>query len=634
MASNFTGRNNYSLLSRPPPPVVLNLYQNNLPSRTSSMRHYNKFSNPHGSSSNLPPEVSEANLEDSKLQNELQSSAYTLTPVYIDANLKTMTKGLQLQQSIWLEQPAFKQVYTKIIKLIQLINSLNSKENTAISTTLQLIKTLLVTDIPYCLDQLKEANNTYINTLSSRKKDIEHYKDEDMKFFSAVTTSHPNANLKNVVVMGRKTYESLPEKCRPLPNRTNIVISTTLESKTSSDLMVLKSPADVEEIVKRLPNAGYVFVIVYLTRVNGCIECDTFAPCLTQLEEKYNFVPVAISNTYSTTKYTFDFAEYHQKNSDHPEKLSQFINQITGQPDESNHIKACPSLKLRTHPEIQYLDIIANILNTGAKHSDRTGVGTIANFGYMMHFDLKNSFPLLTTKNVYWKGVAEELLWFIKGDTNAKNLSAKNVKIWEGNGSREYLDSRGLHNNEVGDLGPVYGFQWRHFGAEYTNMHADYKGKGFDQLQKCIDTIKNNPSDRRIIMTAWNVADLDKMALPPCHILSQFYVADGQLSCILYQRSADMGLGVPFNIASYSLLCCLVAQVCNLSPGKFTHVLGNAHVYLNHVDALKEQLKRCPKPFPKLIIDPSIKNIDEFEYKHLKIEGYHPHPKIVMQMAV
>jgi dihydrofolate reductase / thymidylate synthase len=191
-----------------------------------------------------------------------------------------------------------------------------------------------------------------------------------------------------------------------------------------------------------------------------------------------------------------------------------------------------------------------------------------------------------------------------------------------------------LSHREEGDLGPVYGFQWRHFGAEYGTMHDDYTGKGVDQLAECINKIKNNPNDRRIICSAWNPADLDKMALPPCHMFMQFYVADGEVSCQMYQRSADMGLGVPFNIASYSLLLVMVAQVCGLKPGEFVHTIGDAHVYSNHIDALKEQLQREPRAFPTIEINPEVKDIDGFNYSDFKIVGYQPDAAIKMKMAV
>ncbi|XP_053716133.1 thymidylate synthase isoform X1 [Synchiropus splendidus] len=302
-----------------------------------------------------------------------------------------------------------------------------------------------------------------------------------------------------------------------------------------------------------------------------------------------------------------------------------------------------------------YLNQIRYILEHGHTKGDRTGTGVISVFGSQARYSLRDQFPLLTTKKVFWKGILEELLWFIKGSTNSKELSEKGVKIWDANGSRSFLDKCGFTEREEGDLGPVYGFQWRHFGAEYTNMHADYTGQGVDQLQKVIETIKTNPEDRRIIMCAWNPKDLPLMALPPCHALCQFYVCDGELSCQLYQRSGDMGLGVPFNVASYALLTYMIAHVTGLKvrdfdvsvmdscltvlfslpqPGDFVHTLGDAHIYLNHVEPLKEQLQREVRPFPKLKILRTVTNIDDFRAEDFEICDYNPHPAIKMQMAV
>ncbi|XP_073344648.1 thymidylate synthase isoform X2 [Pagrus major] len=311
-----------------------------------------------------------------------------------------------------------------------------------------------------------------------------------------------------------------------------------------------------------------------------------------------------------------------------------------------------------------YLDQIEYIMQHGRRKGDRTGTGVISVFGAQARYSLRDQFPLLTTKRVFWKGILEELLWFIKGSTNAKELSEKGVKIWEANGSRAFLDGLGFTDREEGDLGPVYGFQWRHFGAEYTNMHADYTGQGVDQLQKVIDTIKKNPEDRRIIMCAWNPKDLPFMALPPCHALCQFYVCDGELSCQLYQRSGDMGLGVPFNIASYALLTYMIAHITGLKvrapcfcqnslsiivcfitscvsfffllcqPGDFVHTLGDAHIYVNHIEPLKVQLQREIRPFPKLKILRQVESIDDFRAEDFEICDYNPHPTIKMQMAV
>ncbi|KAJ9635944.1 Thymidylate synthase [Coniosporium tulheliwenetii] len=278
-----------------------------------------------------------------------------------------------------------------------------------------------------------------------------------------------------------------------------------------------------------------------------------------------------------------------------------------------------------SHEEHQYLNLIRSILQHGEHRPDRTGTGTYSIFAPpQMKFSLSAPsadpsepptpiLPLLTTKRVFLRAVIAELLWFIAGSTSAAPLSAQGVKIWDGNGSREFLDSVGLSHHAEGDLGPVYGFQWRHFGAEYRGPDADYTGQGVDQLAEVIDKLKNKPYDRRIILSAWNPTDLKKMALPPCHMFAQFYVSfprpvngsekpRGVLHCLLYQRSCDMGLGVPFNIASYALLTHMLAHVCDLIPGTFTHTMGDAHVYVDHVEALRVQLEREPRDFPALEI--------------------------------
>lgn len=299
-------------------------------------------------------------------------------------------------------------------------------------------------------------------------------------------------------------------------------------------------------------------------------------------------------------------------------------------------------------------------------HRNRTGTGTFSLFAPpALRFSLSRPakdpsqppelvLPLLTTKRVFLRAVIAELLWFIEGSTSSIPLSEAGIKIWDGNGSREYLDSVGLPHREVGDLGPVYGFQWRHFGAEYVDAKTDYTGKGVDQLAEVIDKLKNTPYDRRIILSAWNPADLKKMALPPCHMFAQFFVSfpreskkdaiahseqpsksRGVLSCQLYQRSCDVGLGVPFNIASYALLTHMLAHVCDLTPGTFIHTLGDAHVYLDHVDALEVQLEREPRPFPGLKIKRPIKcDIDGWKSGDFEILNYKPHPSIGMKMSV
>nr|VZH89133.1 unnamed protein product [Spirometra erinaceieuropaei] len=285
--------------------------------------------------------------------------------------------------------------------------------------------------------------------------------------------------------------------------------------------------------------------------------------------------------------------------------------------------------------EAGYLNLVRRVLKEGVLREDRTGTGTWSIFGPQMRFDLRSGdFPLLTTKQTFFRGILEELLWFIRGSTDSKELAEKKVFFWDANGSRAFLDQLGFVDREEGDLGPVYGFQWRHAGAEYIDCKHDYAGQGVDQLADVIKRIKERPWDRRLLIVAWNARDLHKMVLPPCHCLVQFYVANGELSCMLYQRSGDMGLGVPFNIASYALLMLMIAHITGLKPGEFVHTIGDCHVYTNHKEALEEQLKRVPRPFPRLVIKRQVTDIDDFKAEDFELVGYKPYPKIPMKMAV
>lgn len=262
----------------------------------------------------------------------------------------------------------------------------------------------------------------------------------------------------------------------------------------------------------------------------------------------------------------------------------------------------------------QYHDLMRHVLEHGAKKEDRTGTGTLSVFGYQMRFNLEDGFPLLTTKKLHTKSIIHELLWFLKGESNIKYLKENGVSIWD-----EWAD-------ENGNLGPVYGYQWRSWPTA--------KGEKIDQITKVIDMIKKNPDSRRLIVSAWNVADIDSMKLPPCHAFFQFYVANGKLSCQLYQRSADIFLGVPFNIASYALLTLMVAQVCGLKPGEFVHTLGDAHLYSNHIEQTKLQLSRDFRPLPIMKINPEVKSIFDFKFEDFSLENYDPHPHIKAAVAV
>jgi len=324
------------------------------------------------------------------------------------------------------------------------------------------------------------------------------------------------------------------------------------------------------------------------------------------------------------------------------------------------------------HEEYQYLDLMQRILDTGEVKENRTGVDTVGIFGTQMRFSLKDQFPILTTKKVYWKGVVEELLWFIRGETDSKKLEEKGVNIWKGNTSREYLDKMGLYNYPEGEIGPGYGFQWRNFnglyeadkivpfdgldmGLEdaYEIYHPDehdpldmkrrvfkcFTGPngGIDQLKQVVDKIRTNPNDRRLIVSAWNPRQIEEMALPCCHLLFQFYACNNKLSCQVYQRSVDSFLGLPFNVSSYALLTCLIAKITGLEPNEVIWTGGDTHIYVNHLDAVKEQLKREPYPFPKLIIKKDIKTLEDIEamsFEDFELVDYEYHPAIKAEMAV
>jgi len=263
---------------------------------------------------------------------------------------------------------------------------------------------------------------------------------------------------------------------------------------------------------------------------------------------------------------------------------------------------------------IQYLKLLEHTLENGVEKSDRTGTGTKSVFGYQMRFDLKQGFPVLTTKKLHLKSIIHELLWFLSGDTNIKYLNENGVSIWN-----EWADADG-------NLGPVYGHQWRSWPT--------HDGRRIDQISQVVDSLTKNPDSRRHMVCAWNVSDVERMALPPCHVLFQFYVANGKLSCQLYQRSADIFLGVPFNIASYALLTMMMAQVVGLESGDFVHTFGDAHIYLNHTEQVKLQLTREPRPLPKMIINPEVKSIFDFKFDDFKLEGYNPHPHIKGKVAI
>lgn len=422
----------------------------------------------------------------------------------------------------------------------------------------------------------------------------------------------------SVIIMGRNTWESIPKKFRPLPDRINIVISCRKSEPESSEYR-FTSIVDSLNFLKTNYLNKLVYVIggemiyskvlemdlikhMYITKINKDYGCDIHFPMINQNKWKLKYI-----GTEEEDGVYMQFYRYSRRSDDEGEN--------------------------------QYLGLINKIIDEGEFCIERTGTGTISYFGTKMEYDLMNGrLPILTTKRMPFKMILKELLWFISGDTNAKTLQEQNIHIWDGNSSREYLDKIGLTEREEGDLGPVYGFQWRHYGAEYKDCKSDYKGQGIDQLEEMIRKVKEEPNSRRIFMTAWNPKDLKEMVLPPCHLSLQLNVGfvgneARYLDSCLYQRSGDFGLGVPFNITSYSILTHMIANLTGLKARKFVHMIGDTHIYHDHVKELKIQEMRTPSSFPIIKIQKKEK-IDEYKIEDFEIEGYYTHPGIKLKMSV
>ncbi|KAI8473775.1 MAG: thymidylate synthase/dCMP hydroxymethylase domain-containing protein, partial [Monoraphidium minutum] len=514
----------------------------------------------------------------------------------------------------------------------------------------------------------------------------------DLAYFRQLTSRTSDPAKRNAVIMGRKTWESIPERHRPLPGRLNIVLTRAAPpadenaargapppppalgagaalgasaraanapppappgaaAKGTALPAVLYAPSlDAALALLEGPSlraaVEHVFVIgggqvyrealasdrcaaLHITHIEDDPPCDTTFPPVDPDAPGCPFRVWSAAPPKREGGVRYSFVTYVRAGAGGgggggAAEGGAALQELVMPPGAASR-----------HDEMQYLDLVSELIAEGAPRGDRTGTGTLSKFGVQSRYNLRHGlFPLLTTKRVFWRGVMEELLWFIRGSTNAHELRDRGIHIWDGNSSREFLDGRGLGHREEGDLGPVYGFQWRHFGATYVDRNTDYTGQGVDQLAEVVRLIRTCPEDRRIILTAWNPTALPDMALPPCHMMAQFYVSDGELSCQLYQRSADVGLGVPFNIASYALLTRMLAQVCGLQPGDFVHTLGDAHVYSNHVEPLRQQLKNGPRTFPRLRLNPERREIDEFTAEDFEIVGYEPHKAIKMQMAV
>ena len=457
----------------------------------------------------------------------------------------------------------------------------------------------------------------------------------DLKMFQKITTTQLN-NKPNVIIMGYNTWLSIG---KILNDRINIVISKNhYEEMEKEKVLCYSSLESCFDYLKEL-QYGKVFIIggafllnqtishyfdnidlIYQTKILEEVDQSllsmqdiTYVKLPLPKYEIENKISYLKGATKKEKGLLFDFKtkEYVTKEIEYHENIYQKRENVNMQ-------------------ESQYLELLNHILENGTEKESRNGI-VYSDFGVRMAFDLREGFPLLTTKKMPWKTVLRELLWFIKGSTSNTELQEKNVHIWDANASKEFLQTRGL-SYEEGDLGPIYGFQWRHFGAEYKDHHTDYKGQGVDQLQWIINEIKTNPTSRRLIMNAWNPVDLDKMALPPCHIMVQFNIENEFIDAQLYQRSGDMFLGVPFNISSYSFLLHIVGKLTGYIPRKFIHVIGDAHIYGNHRDAVNEQLLRIPLQFPVVDIK-DIKTIDSIKESDFEIKNYNFYPIIKAPMS-
>ena len=438
---------------------------------------------------------------------------------------------------------------------------------------------------------------------------------EETALFKKITTKVDN----NAVIMGYNTYMSIPSKNRPLKNRLNIILSKNEEHIKELITYDVKVASSIEEAINIASRCNEVFIIGGLSVYKECL--------LKNLCYKIYFS--RISKIYKCDVYFPDI----------PPEFVEIERTLIETSDENVSIYLSEYISRNTE-EMQYLDLIKSVLKDGFLGPNRTDINTISKFGHMTRYSLRdNKIPLLTTKKMFFKGIVEELLWFISGSTDALELERRGSKIWKANSSREFLDKRGFKEREVGDLGPMYGFQWLHSGAKYIDCKTDYTGQGINQIQELINGLINDPYSRRHIISAWNPSQINEMAIAPCHCLFQFNVHQDSngikyLSCQMYQRSADIGLGVPFNIASYSLLTCMIAHCCNFEPYEFIHTIGSAHIYVNHIEQLKLQLTREPYQEPKLFINTENKDIFNFKYSDFVIKGYKCHDVIKMDMAV
>lgn len=517
----------------------------------------------------------------------------------------------------------------------------------------------------------------------------------DMDHFKSLTGQVPEDDYftyLNVVVMGRKTWESIPSKFRPLPNRINIILSSQLPENVIGNvnnkhlIHVINDWQDVFSVVNKIKKAsvieGYesnkpisinnIFVIggqklyesainhpycdkIYLTEVYRTYEVDTYFPKLSDGRNKYILVDVSefqsdVDSIIEETVYyrymTYQSNKYFLENNIN-ENIINSLNVIeTNMNQTAEDKKLIYQLRNRftkngkyvNKEESTFIDFIRDIKDNGIFRSDRTNVGTLSVFGRQMKYNLRDTFPLMTTKKMFFRGIFEELMMYLRGQTDNKILQSKKIHIWDGNTSREFLDKIGLHHYQEGDIGATYGFNFRHYGATYEGCDKDYKDCGFDQLKYAIDLIKNNPSSRRILINLWNPSTLNQVALPSCLSQYQFYVdIDNKLLNLqIYIRSSDVFLANNWNTCTGAILVHLICALkdIDLTPGELTVVTGDTHLYKNHLIGVEEHLEREPRPFPKLVVKQQRENIEDFVFEDIGLYGYDPYPSIKVEMAI
>ena len=461
-------------------------------------------------------------------------------------------------------------------------------------------------------------------------------KDDLKRFYQLTTEVYPESyglsdKPKNILVMGYNTWLSIPDSVKPFKGRMSVVVSGNHVGYDTNSVVFRPSLEEAFDFCERF-QTGRVFVI------GGSM---VFERCWTHYSHYCQTLYLTHFNE-SNSPHHGGFKAFPQglleKTLKHYQSAKTYSDCVINTPQGPDIGRVSQQLIIHqkeNHANVgenQYLQLLQKVLRQGTKQTTRNAT-VLSLFGERMVFDLQQGFPLLTTKQMGYKTILRELLWFISGSTSNKELQDKRVHIWDQNASKEFLESRGL-DYEEGDLGPVYGFQWRYAGAEYKGCHEGYGGQGIDQLQNIVDLLRNDPHSRRILMSAWNPQDLDKMALPPCHVMCQFYVNSDNhtLDCQLYQRSGDMFLGVPFNIASYAFLTHILCKITGYKPGKLIHVLGDVHLYEDHVEQARTQLMRVPISFPEITIS-GVTDIDHIEEEMITITGYKCYPKIEAQMV-